>query len=56
MSDAAYPDSTPQPRSDATLGASSIYRLCEEVIALRELNARQHKFFEQALARSRDDL
>jgi molecular chaperone GrpE (heat shock protein) len=39
-----------------TLGASSIYRLCEEVIALRETNNRQHKVFEQTLARTRDAL
>src|SRR5207302_3584290 len=42
------------PRLNNTLGASSIYRLCEEVIALRETNSRQHKLFEQALARTRD--
>src|SRR5437870_9417583 len=45
----------PAPRADVTLGSSSIYRLCEEVIALRETNSRQHKMFEQALARARDD-
>src|SRR5262245_3313297 len=39
-----------------TLGSSSLYRLCEEVIALRELNNRQHKLFEQALAKARDAL
>jgi molecular chaperone GrpE (heat shock protein) len=39
-----------------TLGASSLYRLCEEMIALRETNNRQHKLFEQTLAKSRDAL
>jgi hypothetical protein len=37
-----------------TLGSSTLYRLCEEVIALREKNNRQHKLFEQALKNSRD--
>ena len=44
------------PRVNHTLGASSIYRLCEEVIALRETNNRQHKLFEQTLAKVRDEL
>jgi hypothetical protein len=44
------------PPTNHTLGASSIYRLCEELIALRELNNRQHKMFEQTLTRSRDAL
>src|SRR5437588_2275163 len=48
------PEAQPPPRENTTLGASSIYRLCEEVIALRETNSRQHKLFEQALARTRD--
>jgi molecular chaperone GrpE (heat shock protein) len=39
-----------------TLPASSLYRLCEEIIGLRETNARQHKLFEQSLTRSRDEL
>src|SRR5262245_28133322 len=41
-------------RAEGTLGASMIYRLCVELIALRETNNRQHKLFEQALAKSRD--
>ena len=41
-------------RGEQSLWPSSIYRLCEEVIALRELTNRQHKLFEQALTRSRD--
>jgi hypothetical protein len=43
-------------RDDHTLGSSTIYRLCEEVIALREMNNRQHKLFDQALAKARDEL
>ena len=39
-----------------TIWTSSIFRLCEELIALRELNNRQHRQFEQTLARSRDSL
>ncbi|HLN31025.1 MAG TPA: nucleotide exchange factor GrpE [Gemmataceae bacterium] len=42
--------------SKQTLGGSSIYRLCEEIIALRETNSRQHKLYEQALVKSRDTL
>jgi molecular chaperone GrpE (heat shock protein) len=38
------------------LGTSSIYRLCEEVIALRETDSRQHKFFEQTLTKVREGL
>jgi hypothetical protein len=33
-----------------------IYRLCEEIIALREINHRQHKMFDQALARSQEEI
>jgi hypothetical protein len=51
------PDQSPQDatkRDDHTIGSSSIYRLCEEIIALREVNNRQHKMFEQALTKTRD--
>src|SRR3954466_10743314 len=41
-------------RGEHTLGSSTIYRLCEEVIQLREKNDRQHKFFEQTLAKVRE--
>lgn len=56
MSDA--PTSMPRNAADdgKTLPASSLYRLCEEIIGLRENNARQHKLFEQSLVRSRDEL
>jgi molecular chaperone GrpE (heat shock protein) len=43
-------------RDDHTLGSSTIFKLCEEVIALREMNNRQHKLFDQTLAKTRDDL
>jgi molecular chaperone GrpE (heat shock protein) len=39
-----------------TLGMSSVYRLFEAFIALREKNERQHKLFEQTLVRARDGL
>jgi len=44
------------PREDHTLGSSTIYRLCEEVIALREVNNRQHKLFDQTLVKTREAL
>jgi hypothetical protein len=43
-------------RDQHTIGSSSIYRLCEEIIALREVNNRQHKMFEQALSKTRDSV
>ncbi len=43
-------------RDDQTLGSSTIYRLCEEVISLRERNNRQHQEFERKLNGVRDDL
>ena len=45
-----------QPRDNQTLGSSTIYRLCEEVISLRERNNRQHQEFERKLNAVRDDL
>ena len=45
------------PEPDApTMGMSSVYRLFEAFIALREKNERQHKLFEQTLNRTRDNL
>src|SRR5262245_58299064 len=41
---------------DAEPSMSSIYRLFEAFIALREKNERQHKLFEQTLNRARDGL
>ncbi len=39
-----------------TLGMSSVYRLFEAFIGLRERNERQHKLFDQTLTRTRDAL
>src|ERR1700733_4712773 len=50
-------DPAPAPQQENhTLGSSTIYRLCEEVISLREKNRAEHKFFEQSLAKTRDEL
>src|SRR5262249_29840446 len=49
----------PQPRAvydTHPLGSSTIYRLCEEVISLRERNNRQHQEFDRKLNAVRDDL
>jgi molecular chaperone GrpE (heat shock protein) len=68
MSDDAAPQPLPPPspgadspgapaagsRDDGSLWSSSMYRVCEELIALREKNDRQHKLFEQTLNRTRD--
>jgi molecular chaperone GrpE (heat shock protein) len=54
--DAPQPDPAALARADHTIGSSTIYRLCEEVIALREMNNRQHKVFEQALSKTRDEM
>lgn len=43
-------------RDQQTLGSSTIYRLCEEVISLRERNNRQHQEFERKLNSVRDEL
>src|SRR5439155_2582077 len=40
----------------ATLGMSSVYRLFEAFIGMREKNERQHKLFDQTLTRARDTL
>jgi molecular chaperone GrpE (heat shock protein) len=39
-----------------TMGMSSVYRLFEAFIALREKNGREHKMFETTLNRTRDSL
>jgi hypothetical protein len=52
MNDTAAPSA----EDGKTVPASSLYRLCEEIIGLRENNARQHKLFEQSLVRARDEL
>lgn len=51
-----HPSSMPFNISELTSGNSSLYRLFEEFIALREKNERQHKLFEQTLAKLRDSM
>jgi molecular chaperone GrpE (heat shock protein) len=46
----------PGPLDEVTHGTSSLYRLFEAFIGLREKNERQHKLFEQSLAKTRDAL
>ena len=53
MSDAIVP---PTEREPATLGSSSLFKLFEAFIALREKNERQHKLFEQSQNKTRDEL
>lgn len=53
--DLAGADNAPA-TGEATLGSSTIYQLCKEMIALREMNNRQHKLFEQTLTKARDTL
>jgi molecular chaperone GrpE (heat shock protein) len=50
----AEPELNDASRQGLTLGTSSIYKLFEAFIALRERNDRQHKVFDQTLAKSRD--
>jgi molecular chaperone GrpE (heat shock protein) len=60
MSDELLPSQAERPVRTAyenqTLGSSTIYRLCEEVIQLRERNDRQHKEFDRKVNAVRDDL
>jgi molecular chaperone GrpE (heat shock protein) len=42
--------------SAATLGTSTIYKLFEAFIGMREKNDRQHKVFDQSLVKARDAL
>lgn len=52
-----YPGTETKPsREQQTLGASTLFKLCEEVISLRERNNRQHTEFERRLNAMRDDL
>src|SRR3954468_395228 len=44
------------PLEEVTQGTSSVYRLFEAFIGMREKNERQHKLFEQTLNRTRDTL
>src|SRR5271155_2287219 len=61
MNDFPIPEESRRPSAplratvdEVTQGTSSLYRLFEAFIGLREKNERQHKLFEQALAKSRD--
>jgi molecular chaperone GrpE (heat shock protein) len=60
MNDFPPPDLPRSPAAplleELTQGTSSLYRLFEAFIGLREKNERQHKMFEQALAKARDNL
>ena len=61
MNDFSTPDSPaspagPGPLDEVTHGTSSLYRLFEAFIGLREKNERQHKLFEQSQAKTRDTL
>jgi molecular chaperone GrpE (heat shock protein) len=56
ISSADLSESAAAVRGSHTIGASSLYRLCEELIAVRETTSRQHKVFEQSLAKTRDAL
>jgi molecular chaperone GrpE (heat shock protein) len=47
---------TALPRDLDTLGSSTLYKLCEEVIALREYDKRQLRSLEQTLNKVRDEL
>ena len=42
-------------RAEQTIGSSTLYRLCEEMIALREVMQREHKLFVQTLQKNRAD-
>ena len=60
MNDESLSELSPPPKPQAapsdgrTIWSSSLYKVCEELIALRERNNREHKMFEQALAKQRD--
>lgn len=61
MNDDLTPSATAEPPRDnrvgnQTLGSSTIYRLCEEVISLRERNTRQHTDFDRKMTAVRDEL
>ena len=60
MNDDLPPGASQEPgqpaRGNETLGTSTIYRLCEEVISLRERNTRQHTDFDRKMTAVRDEL
>jgi molecular chaperone GrpE (heat shock protein) len=60
MNDDLPPNAAP-PRADSdqgpsTLGTSTIYKLFEAFIGMREKNDRQHKVFDQTMVKTRDTL
>ena len=61
MNDAFLPSSSDNTEAGTTremdtLGSSTLYKLCEEVIALREYDKRQLRLVEQTLNKVRDEL
>jgi molecular chaperone GrpE (heat shock protein) len=50
------PEPAPPPRDNGTVWSSSLYRVCEELIVLREKNDRRLKLFEQTVTKVRDAL
>jgi molecular chaperone GrpE (heat shock protein) len=53
---ASEADSASKQRDSSTLGSSTIYRLCHEMISLRERNSRQHQDFARQVSGLRDEL
>jgi molecular chaperone GrpE (heat shock protein) len=56
LKDLKAPVKVPSEPDAPTMGMSSVYRLFEAFIGLREKNERQHRLFEQTLNRTRDSL
>lgn len=58
MSDDPLSEPAAKPAASAgrSIWSSSLYRVCEELIGLREKNSREHKLFTQDLAKARDAL
>ena len=46
----------PPPAEGRPMASSSLYRMAEELIALRETNKHQHRLFEKSLKEAREDL
>lgn len=56
MPSSATAEASRSARDNQTLGSSTIYRLCEELISLRERNNRQHQEFERKINGVRDEM
>jgi molecular chaperone GrpE (heat shock protein) len=54
LSELTAPKPAPASTDGRTIWSSSLYRVCEELISLRETNNRQHKVFEQTLTKQRE--